>query len=285
VNAKKNAEKKRCSALLAAAFLASGCAAPAARVELATPSLAAWRSALSELAALREAATGNHARTLKLSLALREPFTGRRTEARGAVAISPADRALRMILLGPGGTTAFDLWIREDAFRMSIPAIDLLRRGTAATPRAEMRGLPVDFLRWWMLDPTHGELLWSDRDADGTRYVLRDGGAITSLRVHPNGSLSAERRTWAPDPGAPIAASPAPASPESASPAPATPDVKLVLIDEEKVSADRVGCGHARYTQASTGVEIEIACEAVEPNPPSERAFRDPDAVDKEDDP
>jgi len=254
-----------------AALLASGCAAPAPRVTLEPPSVQTWRAALSELGALREAATGNTARTLKLSLALREPFTGRLTEACGAVAISPADRALRMILLGPGGTTAFDLWIRADKFRMAIPAVDLLRRGDATTPRAQMRGLPVDFLRWWMLDPTQGALLWADRTAGDKRYVLRDGGAVTSLRVHPNGSLSAERRTWAPAPAAQVDASAT------------VTDASRVLVDEEKVAADRVGCGRARYTQASTGVEIEIQCEAIEPNPPSERAFRDPDAAEEED--
>ena len=51
---------------------------------------------------------------------------------------------------------------------------------------------------------------------------------------------------------------------------------------EEKVTADAIGCGHAHYTQASTGVEVEITCEGVEPNPPSDRAFVDPDAPEPE---
>lgn len=212
----------------------------------------------------REAAAGD-ARTLKLSLALREPVSGRRMEARGAVALSPGRRAVRMILVGPGGTTAFDLWIEGDRFRVSIPAVDLLRRGDAATPKAEMRGLPVDFLRWWLLDPTRGELLWADRGPRGARWILREGGAITELVARADGGFAAERRTWSRPPG-------------DAKAAP-------VLLDEEKVTADRLGCGRARYTQASTGVEIEITCEGVEPNPPSDRAFIDPDALDEGGDP
>lgn len=241
-----------------AALSIAGCSAP--RPEpLVVPTLATWRGALAELGQLRAQATGDGPRTFKLSVALREPFTGRRTEARGAVALSPADRAVRMILLGPGGTTAFDLWIRADRFRVSIPAVDLLRRGDASTPKEQMRGLPVDFLRWWLLDPTRGELLWSDHAASGARHVLREGAAITELLVAPDRSIRARRRTWTREQDG---------------------SGELVLLDDEKVNADHIGCGRARYTQASTGVEIEITCEAIEPSPPSERAFIDPDAPD-----
>ena len=250
------------AALVAAGALvfAAGCSAP--RPEpLVPPSLASWRAALSELRELRAEATGDGPRTFKLAVALREPFTGRRTEARGAVALSPADRAVRMILVGPGGTTAFDLWIRGDRFRVSIPAVDVLRRGDASTPKEQMRGLPVDFLRWWLLDPTRGDLLWADRPPAGARYVLREGAAITELLVAGDGSVRAERRTWTREDGDPF------------------------LLDEERVSADRIGCGRARYTQSSTGVQIEITCEGIEPNPPSERAFVDPDAAGEEEEP
>ena len=66
------------------------------------------------------------------------------TASAGAIAIAPpvsgvtrpsgegppvdAEGALRMILLGPGGTTALDLWSRGDRFRFAIPALDLLRQ-------------------------------------------------------------------------------------------------------------------------------------------------------------
>lgn len=248
----------RALALVSLAGLA-GCAAPLPRAEPAPPTLTEWRSALTELRQL-SAAIRREPHTLKLALALREPTTGRRMEARGAVALSPAERAVRMILVGPGGTTAFDLWIRWDQFRVSIPAVDLLRRGDASTPRAQMRGLPVDFLRWWLLDPTRGDLLWASRTPEGTRFALRDGTAVTELLVSGTSGVSAERRTW---------------SERYFWPGPQR------LLDEETVVADKLGCGHARYTQASTGVEIEITCEGVEPNPPSERAFLDPDYAEE----
>jgi hypothetical protein len=249
-------------AALLGAFSA-GCAPAREYVSSTPPSLAAWRGALARLGELGRAAAGAEPRTWKLALALREPVTGRRMEARGAVALAPKERAVRMILVGPGGTTAFDLWLRDDRFRVAIPAVDLLRRGDRRTPKAEMRGLPVDFLRWWLLDPTRGELLWADEGPAGARYVLREDGAITELLVHPDRTISAERRTWS---------------------SPAGPHAAAVLLDEEKVFADRIGCGRARYTQASTGVEIQITCEGVEPNPPSERAFVDPDAAEEGDD-
>jgi hypothetical protein len=248
-----------CAAVLAA--FSSGCAPPPPPLPPRPPTLVEWRRALADLRELGRATAGEP-RTLKLSLALREPVSGRRMEARGAVALAPRDRAVRMILVGPGGTTAFDLWIRDDRYRVSIPAVDLLRRGDAGTPKAEMRGLPVDFLRFWLLDPTRGALLWSGPVPGGARYVLRDGTAITELVSRGARGVSAERRTWS-------------------EPAAGPP----VLLDEEKVEADRIGCGRARYTQASTGVEIEITCEAIEPNPPSDRAFTDPDELDQGDAP
>lgn len=249
----------RTHALLSIGALAYtiGCTEPTHIPPPMPPTIATWRAALSDLkaASAQVAAGGPH--TLKLALALREPTTGRLLEARGAVALAPADRAARMILVGPGGTTAFDLWLKDDQFRVSIPAVDLLRRGDASTPKAEMRGLPVDFLRFWLLDPTHGDLLWVEKTLLFSRFTLRDGTAVTTLTLRTDKSVEAHRQTWASSPDAPGG---------------------RTLIDEEHVTADRLGCGHAVYTQASTGVHIEITCDGVEPNPPSDRAFIDPDA-------
>src|SRR5690606_36045606 len=138
----------------AAMLGATSCAAtaPIAARSAEAPTLVQWREARRKLAALAQAARGEGARTMRLALSLREPLTGRTLERRGALAIAPPD-ALRMILLGPGGTTPLDLWVRGEAFRFAVPAIDLSKRGDATTPRAEMRGLPVDFLRSWLLRP------------------------------------------------------------------------------------------------------------------------------------
>ncbi|MDI3285193.1 hypothetical protein [Polyangium sp. 15x6] len=234
----------------------TSCAAPDALAPRAAeaPTLASWREARRKLAALSKEAEGQGARTLKLALALREPLTGRTLEARGAVAIAPPD-SLRMILLGPGGTTALDLWVRGERFRFAVPAIDLLKRGDASTPRAAMRGLPVDFLRWWLLRPASGRLLWHEVEPAGDRFMLRDGAAVIDLYAADSGALSARRTTWSGE------------------------GTGAKKLDEEVVEADRIGCGTVRYRQASTGLTVTVTCEGEEtgraPNP---RAFADPDA-------
>lgn len=235
--------------------LASGCAP---RVEAATPhpSLAEWRAARARLRELRRETSGSP-RTIRLALELREPFTGRVMQARGAVALAPPD-ALRMILLGPGGTTALDLWTKDDRFRFAVPAIDLLRRGDAHTPRSTMRGMPVDFLRWWLLDPFGGTLLAHERTKGGETFVLREGDAIVHATVRDDGAIEAVRETFA--------------SPE--------PGERPRRIDAEQVSAEHLGCATVRYQQASTHLSIRVRCEGEErgraPNP---KAFVDPDAL------
>jgi hypothetical protein len=221
--------------------------------EGARPTLVSWRHARQTLAALEQ--TAQRPRTMQISLSLREPITRRTLEARGALAVAPPE-SLRMILLGPGGTTSLDLWLHADRFRFAVPAIDLLRRGDASTPRAEMRGLPVDFLRWWLLRPTSGTLLWHASERDGDRFVLRDGHSIVDLRVTQSGRVKAKRTTWEVRSGK-----------------------ERRKVDEEVIEADRFGCGFVRYEQASTNLLVTVKCESEEtkraPNP---RAFVDPDA-------
>ncbi|AUX24836.1 hypothetical protein SOCEGT47_053760 [Sorangium cellulosum] len=246
---------------------------PSAGASAARRGAPAWREGRRRLADLRRKVEGAGPRTLRVRLALREPRTGKVLEARGAIAIAPpaadgrarpagsaglaADGALRMILLGPGGTTALDLWARGDRFRFAVPALDLLRRGDASTPRAARRGLPVDFLRWWMLRPAAGTLLWYER-TDGTdAFVLRDGDAVIDLRVNDRGVIGARRTTWAAGEGE-----------------------RRRRLDEEVVIAEGLGCGGVRYAQASTGLLVTVTCEAEERGrAPDPRAFVDPDAI------
>ena len=219
------------------------------------PTVESWRHAKRLLADMAEQA--NRPRTMRIALALREPITGRTLESRGALAVSPPE-SLRMILLGPGGTTSLDLWVHDDAFRFAVPAIDLLRRGDAHTPRSDMRGLPVDFLRWWLLRPTSGTLLWHVFRDTGKRFVLRDGSAIVDLHVAPSGRVTARRTTW-----------------ESSSDKPK----HRRKIDEEILEADKFGCGVVKYQQASTNLRVTVTCESEDTErPPNPRAFVDPDA-------
>ena len=272
--------RRRCrggSLLFACSLLAlpllAGCLSPAARslppapawslaparpasagAGAASPSLEEWRQARARLSEIRRHAATP--RTLRLSLSLREPVTGRTLEARGAAAIAPPD-ALRMILLGPGGTTALDLWLSRDRFRFAVPAIDLLRRGDRTTPRAAMRGLPIEFLRWWLLGPATGSLLWAGREQGAARLLLRSGAALVDLRVSDAGEILAHRATWT-------------AASRGEPPR---------LIDEEAILSERLGCAPVRYWQASTGLEITVRCEGEDLTPPNPRAFDDPDAA------
>jgi hypothetical protein len=242
---------------LAGAIATAGCAPAAAT--LAPPTSASWRAGLDRLEALRRAATPDRPRTYRETLSLREPFTGKTLRARGGVAVSPPD-ALRMILVGPGGTTALDLWSRGDRFRFAVPAINLVKRGDERTARASMRGMPVDFLRWWFLRPAAGTLLWHERQADGDRFVLRDGAAIVDLEAHDDGRIEAKRTLWERD-----------ASGEQH------------RLEEERVEASGPGCAKVSYHQRSTGLEVEVACEGEETSAaPSPRAFEDPDLAARE---
>jgi hypothetical protein len=250
----------------------AGQAAPSAH-----PSPSTWREARRRLEELRRRAEGPGPRTLRVRLALREPRTRQLLEARGAIAIAPltggheapgargdtrSDGALRMILLGPGGTTALDLWARGDRFRLAIPALDLLKRGDTSTPRSAMRGLPVDFLRWWLLRPADGTLFWYERSTGVDGFFLRDSDAVVELWVAKDGRIGARRATWSKAPGR-----------------------HPRLLDEEVVIADGLGCGQVRYTQASTGLLITVTCEGEErERAPDPRAFLDPDAAQAGDD-
>jgi hypothetical protein len=224
----------------------AGCASPAPATPIA-PTAHAWRRALDRLAEIRKAAAV--ARTDRIALDVVEPRTGHHLTARGAVAIAPP-RALRMILLGPGGTTALDIWIGGDRFRFALPALELVKRGSLSAPRAPRRGLPVDFLASWFLHPFEGALLWHARAPSADRFVLRDGSAIVDLVAHDDGRMNVRRITWSGG----------------------------ERIDEETVSAERIGCGAVRYHQASTGLDVSVRCEGQTLGEPAPRALADPDA-------
>jgi hypothetical protein len=253
------------AALLTALTALTACAPSSAAHEpswlprdarLSAPSTAEWRAARRALAELRE--QSRSPRTLQIALTLREPTTGRVLEARGAAALAPPD-ALRMILLGPGGTTALDLWIKGERYRFAVPAIELTKRGDTRAPAAERRGLPVDFLRAFLLRPAEGQLLWAEREGTAMRYLLRDGETLVDLRSFEHKRIEMRRSTWTSErPGAPVH-----------------------LLDRETVSAAGLGCAEVRYRQASTGLEVHVRCEGERAGTPNPRAFADPDAAEE----
>jgi len=223
-----------------------GCSSPppAASLPPGRAGVVAWREAQAQVDAIRERYTPGAPYRMNVSLELTQVQLGQRMRARGAVAVHPP-HGLRMILLGPGGTTALDLWICRDAFRFAVPAIDLERRGDARTPPEQLRGLPVGFLRWWFLRPLDGRLLsFVDGDA-GRRFVLRDRVDVVHVFAPADAPLRAERRS---------------------------------RLDTEEVVVEGQGaCGEVHYRQVSTGLDITVRCEALTPGGPPPAAFADPD--------
>lgn len=117
----------------------------------------------------------------ELSIAIVDLASGKGFEGRGVVMVKPRE-ALRMILLGPGGTTAMDVWIVQGRFRVAIPALDRVVRGDASTPRETMRGLPVDLLWRWLVDPFGGTLVAARAEGEGVLAFLKRGGTAFEIR-------------------------------------------------------------------------------------------------------
>jgi hypothetical protein len=227
----------------ALSFALLGCAAEATVPDALDPT--AFVEARRRLSALTADVGGE--RTEKVSLTIDAPYLPAGISARGAVAVRAPD-SLRMILLGPGGTTAMDLWSKGDRFRFSIPAVERTIVGDARTPLEQKRGLPVDFLRWWMLRPLGGRLLAARRQGADLEVLLDDAGRVTTALLKPDGRIVAHRRWWSEGRG---------------------------VVDEEWLEASGLGCGTVRYRQKSTGISVVAVCESRRAGA-SARAFEEP---------
>lgn len=157
---------------LAVALSLAGCALSPAPASPAVTQ-AAWDEARGRLEALR-ARFFERPYVERLRVSLREPRTHRVFEARGAVAVQPGTAA-RMVLIGPAGATALDMWLGRDGWRFHVPALGPARRGGRDDSPAE---LPVGFFRWWLLAPLSGRLLTVTERGE---LVLRDGGATVRI--------------------------------------------------------------------------------------------------------
>ena len=211
--------------------------APPAPPALPEPSLAEWQHARKT--PRRPAAATAAPRTRRIALTLREPRTGRVLSARGAVAILPP-RALRMILLGPGGTTALDLWIDGDRYRFAVPAIDLQKRGDLPRPARGAAGAAGGLPRVLAAPP-------------GERAA-----AVARARERPGALRAARRRGDRRSDDLRAAAASRLAAPPGRSPGETAP---ARLLDEETVSAGGLGCAEVRYHQRSTGLDVTVICE------------------------
>lgn len=237
----------RASLLLAAAALSNGCGvrvAPTLDVSVVAAEQLdpeAFVAAKAKLAALREQVAAP--RTESLSIELDAPYLPSAVRARGSVAVRPPD-ALRMILIGPGGTTAMDLWMAQGRFRFDVPALGRVLRGERSNQPETRKGLPVEFLRWWMFEPLGGRLMAARRTAEGDLEVLLDEpGRTTTAVLLESGAIRAHRR-WV-GPGG---------------------RGRFVAFEEEWLEATGVGCANATYRQKSTSLVVVARCQSTRPS-------------------
>jgi hypothetical protein len=190
-------------------------------------SAASWRDAQSELEALRKA-YDPQAGTMRVAVQFSAGADVLGMKGRGAIARRPPED-LRMILLGPGGMTAFDLLLRRDHFRLEIPSKQRVWRGDSTTSPEELRGLPVSFLRWWLLRPLSGRLLSVHEAPGGKVFVLREEDGTVRVQQRAEG-LRMDRR-----------------SPSGT----------------ERMQVSGPGCADAHYEHVEGKVRVRVRCEAL----------------------
>ncbi len=233
-------------ALRSAAF-----AATAACLGCATAPAPAWRAPTrDELVAVHARLDAMRVqlgpRTEEVRIALEAPLLPGEVRARGAIAATPG-RAVRMILVGPGGGTVADLWLDHDHHRLSLPARDEVVRGRRGEA---LPWVPIDLLRAWFLEPLEGELLDATTGPDGARAVLRGRDGLVFVSMPRDGSLVLERATAGGG-----------------------------RRDVERIrAASGAACGEVVYERPRTGVRAQITCERRRRDV-AERALLDPDAA------
>ncbi len=177
-------------AVLGAALASIGCVKPSPYAKLPHVSQREWDRGRATLASAR-AELPKAPYVLVVAVDMFEPRSGRTFTARGGLAVSPG-RALRLQLLGPGGSTALDAWLTRARFRFDVPAANVHMRGRVDGPEAD--GLPVGFLRFWFLSQLDGRLLFAKPTREGTYLVLRDGAATVEMfRASAGGHVEAAR--------------------------------------------------------------------------------------------
>ena len=235
--------------LVTAEALASSAPAQRAAAFMPSPTSAAWRDARAEIARLRASApTSPHITTVRV--AFRGPG-GIGFDGRGAIAVAPG-RALRMILLGPGGRTALDVWATPERYRLAVPDLGIVERGAGAAPPH----LPLELFREWFLAPLEGRLLAAGTRGERAIYIVRGArltlelgverhaGAPTVHTLETAAGGRTERVTWLGPPGR----------------------TTLVPGIGERVV----------FAQPASGLDVPVEVEAYGTEPPSPEAFDEP---------
>ncbi len=212
-------------------------------VDWAPPSRAELEEARDWLDRLR-AALGD--RTEEIGITLEAPLLPGAIRARGAIAVAPG-RAARLVMIGPGGTTAADLWMDRERHRLAIPVRDEIVRGKRGEP---LRGIPIELFRTWFLEPLAGELLDASIDGDVLHAVLRTPEATVFVRALRQGELRLER------------------VPRTVEEGPR--DVEVI------VARRGTECARVTYERPRVGVRAEIVCSARRASI-VEKALLDPD--------
>ncbi len=198
-----------------------------------------WDGARNKLESAR-ARAGAQPYVDRVRVAFRAPGTAT-IGGRGAVAVSPG-AAMRLIVVGPAGVTALDLWVTPNRWRLSIPAIGLLQRGEQSAPAS----MPVGFFRAWLVRPFIGRLL----TIVGDELVLAEGGAIERI----SGAIEEGRGRMVRREG-----------------------TSIEQIEMLAPSGADGAEGRVRYRALSTGLEVDVWVEGRSTAPPDVAAFADPD--------
>jgi hypothetical protein len=86
-----------------------------------------------------------------------------------------------MVLLGPAGRTALDVWATPDRYRLAVPDLDLVERGGASAPPH----LPIELFREWFMAPLGGRLLAAATQGRERIFILKGQGRSLELRIGP----------------------------------------------------------------------------------------------------
>jgi hypothetical protein len=181
----------------------------------------------------------------RVQLGVVDPRSGKLYQARGAVAVDP-ERAARLVLIGPGGATALDVWVTRERYRFAIPAMKLEKRG--GVDLSDVRGLPIGFLRWWFLSPLDGELVLARSSDSEAAFLFRAGPATVTLRTNGERFVAVRR----------------------------SPDQLEGLEWSGRGLAPTAGA-HGRYIDGEHGLRVHIFVEEVLAEEPDPAAFFDPD--------
>jgi len=181
----------------------------------------------------------------RVQIGVVDPRSGKLYQARGAVAVSP-NRAARLVLLGPGGTTALDVWVTPDRYRLAIPALELEKRG--GRDLADAQGLPIGLLRWWFLSPLEGELVLARSSKREAAFLLRDGRATVTIRTDGEHFFALRREGG-----------------------------KLEGLEWSGRGLVPVAGARGRYVDGQWGTRVHVFVEEVLPDEPDPAAFFDPD--------